>query len=74
MAEKNLFLVSYILNNQPATCEIEADAQTLTPEQALTMIKEKNPGADAGAITDVQVQKMIEPKDGDTTPEHHIQS
>ena len=74
MGKKNLFLVSYILDNQPATCEIEADAQTLTPEQALIMIKEKNLATGTGKITDVQVQKMVEPKDGDTTPEHHIQS
>lgn len=72
MGKKNLFLVSYILDNQPATCEIESDAQTLTPEQALTMIKEKN--HDAGRITDVQVQQMVEPKDDGTTPEHHTPS
>ena len=53
MGKKNLFLVSYILDNQPATCEVESDAQTLTPEQALTMIKEKN--RHTGKITDVQV-------------------
>ncbi|WP_150302763.1 hypothetical protein [Pseudomonas saliphila] len=72
MGKKNLFLVSYILDNQPASCEIESDAQTLTPEQALTMIKEQHSGT--GKITDVQVQQMIEPKDGGTTPEHHTPS
>lgn len=69
MGKKNLFLVSYILDNQPATCEIESDAQTLTPEQALTMIKKNS--RDSGNITDVQVEQMFESKDGGTTPKHH---
>lgn len=72
MSKKNLFLVSYIQDNQPATCEIESDAQTLTPEQALTMIKEKHSGTEK--ITDVQVQQRVDPKDGGTTPEHHTAS
>ncbi|MEH6386969.1 MULTISPECIES: hypothetical protein [Pseudomonas] len=74
MAKKNLFLVSYILDNQPQTCEIESDAQTLTPEQALPLIKDKNPDIGTGNVTDVQVQHMVEPKEEGTTPSHHIQS
>ena len=72
MGKKNLFLVSYILDNQPATCEVESDAQTLTTEQALTMIKEKN--RHTGKITDVQVEQMFESSDGGTTPGHHSPS
>lgn len=74
MAKKNLFLVSYILDNQPQSCEIESDAQTLTPEQARSTIEARNPDAGANMITDVQVQHMVDRKEDDTTPSHHIQS
>lgn len=74
MAKKNLFLVSFILDNQPQSREIESDAETLTPEQALAALREKHTELAAGRITDVQVQHMVEPKDKGTAPSHHIQS
>lgn len=73
MAKKNLFLVSFILDNQPQSREIESDAETLTPDQALAALRENNPDLATGNVTDVQVQHMVEPKEKGTTPSHHVQ-
>jgi hypothetical protein len=70
MAKKNLFLVSYIIDNQPQSTEIEDEAETLTPDEALRRLH----GLHASArITDVQVSEIQHPKKPGTTPGHYQQ-
>ena len=73
MSNSNRFLVSYIIDNQPQSSEIESEADTLSPEQALEMIRAQNPSMASGNITDVQVQPTQQRNEEDTSPGHNIQ-
>ncbi|WP_394558295.1 hypothetical protein [Aquipseudomonas alcaligenes] len=68
MAKKYLFLVSYILDNQPQSTTLDIDADSLTPDQALHHLHSQH----AGAITDVQVSR-IDPKRTSFSPGHYRQ-
>ncbi|MDG9927540.1 MULTISPECIES: hypothetical protein [unclassified Pseudomonas] len=66
------FLVSYILDNQPQSTTVQADSQSLTPDQALFYLRSLHSRATAGAITDVQVARIDVDKLQDA-PAHHLQ-
>ena len=69
---EHLFLVSYILDNQPQTREIRVDAETMSVEEAthyLTGVHTDH----ADAITDVQVTKISHEHEEGTTPGHYQQ-
>ena len=73
MSKSKVFLVSYILDNQPQTSEIESEAESLTPEQAKQIIQGQNPSVSPDKITDVQVQPRQERDEESTNPGHNIQ-
>ncbi|MDD0843552.1 hypothetical protein [Pseudomonas sp. Gutcm_11s] len=58
MAKKYVFLVSYILDNQPQSTRVDVDAESLTPDQALFYLQSLHAGALPGLITDVQVSRV----------------
>jgi hypothetical protein len=66
------FLVSYILDNQPQSTTVQADSQSLTPDQALFYLRSLHTRAASGAITDVQVARIDAQKLHDA-PGHHLQ-
>lgn len=66
------FLVSYILDNQPQSTTVQADSQSLTPDQALFYLRALHSRAAPGAITDVQVARIDANKLQDA-PGHHLQ-
>lgn len=66
------FLVSYILDNQPQSTTVQADSQSLTPDQALFYLRSLHSRAAAGTITDVQVARIDVDKLQDA-PAHHPQ-
>ena len=68
MANNNLFLVSFILDNQPQTSEVTSENDTLTVEQARSIIEAQHA---SGKITDIQVQEMQHPKEHNTSPGHN---
>jgi len=72
MAKKNRYLISYILNNQPQSVEIESDIEGMTPEQARFHLITVNCFEWPDAFTDVQVTHIVHPKDGAPTPAHHL--
>ena len=69
MAKKNAFLVSYILDNQPQSTTVEAEADSMTPEEALARLQTQHGG---GTITDVQVTH-IDPERTAFPPGHYHQ-
>lgn len=73
MAKKHHFLVSYILNNQPQSTEVESDAETLSVDQARFHIAALHTSEKPADITDVQVTKILHPKESGTTPGHYQQ-
>ncbi len=66
------FLVSYILDNQPQSTTVQADSQSLTPDQALFYLRSLHTRAASGAITDVQVAR-IDAQKLHAAPGHHLQ-
>ncbi|GAB3464941.1 hypothetical protein [Azotobacter salinestris] len=73
MAQKHLFLVSYILDNQPQSTEIESEAETLSVDQAHAHIAALHSAQKPANITDVQVTRILHPKEPGTTPGHYQQ-
>ena len=73
MSKSKVFLVSYILDNQPQSSEVESEAESLTPEQAKQIIQGQNPSVSVDKITDVQVQPLQGRDKDDTNPGHNIQ-
>ncbi|HBO5746252.1 TPA: hypothetical protein L4718_003052 [Pseudomonas aeruginosa] len=52
-----LFLISYILDDQPMTCELHSEAETLSREEARRHLEALHRPHDAEAISDIQVSK-----------------
>ncbi|HCL4197341.1 TPA: hypothetical protein N2C35_005330, partial [Pseudomonas aeruginosa] len=50
-----LFLISYILDDQPMTCELHSEADTLSREEARRHLQALHRPLDAEAISDIQV-------------------
>lgn len=64
------FLVSFIVDNQPTTIEINSTGDDLTPEQARAHIA-AHPNVNAqGRISDIQITPVLHP---DSEPEHNLQ-
>jgi hypothetical protein len=55
MGESHLFLVSYILNNQPKTAEVRAEADTLSTSQARVYLEALHAVSDSAELSDIQV-------------------
>ncbi len=69
MHEKR-FLVSFIVDNQPTTIEVNSTGDDLTPEQARAHI-EAHPDVNAqGRITDVRITPVLH---SDSEPGHNLQ-
>ncbi|GGI92233.1 hypothetical protein [Halopseudomonas pertucinogena] len=69
MREKR-FLVSFIVDDQPTTIEVNSTGDDLTPEQARAHI-EAHPDVNAnGRITDVRITPVLHP---DSEPGHRYQ-
>lgn len=69
MHEKR-FLVSFIVDNQPLTIEVNSTGDNLTPEQARAHI-EAHPDVNAqGRISDIQISPILHP---DSEPGHNYQ-
>lgn len=69
MHEKR-FLVSFIVDDQPTTIEVNSTGDDLTPEQARAHI-EAHPDVNAnGRITDVRITPVLHP---DSEPGHRYQ-
>ena len=69
MREKR-FLVSFIVDDQPTTIEVNSTGDDLTPEQARAHI-EAHPDVNAnGRITDVRITPVLHP---DSEPGHRHQ-
>jgi len=65
-----IFLISYISDNQPMHLEVPSDADTMTVEQAQAHVQSQGTGA---RITDVQVSKITRTHEPGTTPGHYKQ-
>lgn len=74
MSKKHCFLVSYIIDNQPQSTEVEAEEETLTPEQARYYLESLHRSTPNAHITDVQVTKILHSRESGTTPGHYPQS
>ena len=72
MSKKYDFLVSFILDNQPQSVTVQADSETLTPQQALFYLQALHSEARPGAITDVQASRIDKEKTANS-PGHHLQ-
>ncbi|AYF86742.1 hypothetical protein SA496_11665 [Pseudomonas sp. JS3066] len=73
MSTKTLFLISYILDNQPRSVEVESDAEAMTPDQARYYLGSIHTSSSPEAFTDVQVTRISHPKMGGPTPAHNLQ-
>ncbi|QQE88891.1 hypothetical protein [Azotobacter chroococcum] len=73
MAKKHYFLVSYTLNEQPQSTEVESDAETLSIDQARFHIAALHTSDVPADITDVQVTKIAHPREPGSTPGHYQQ-
>ena len=61
MREKHRFLVSYIIDNQPTTMEVQCTAEHLTPEQARAHVESRHDNCFSERITDIQVTPVLHP-------------
>lgn len=73
MSKQYDYLISYILDNQPQSATIQADKESLTPEQALPYLQRQHSCVAQGAISDVQVSRIDPDKLADS-PSHRLQS
>lgn len=73
MSKQREYLISYILNNQPQSITLQADAESLTPEQALAYLQREHGPEASAAISDVQVSHIDKDKLADA-PSHRLQS
>ncbi|MDV6626765.1 hypothetical protein FA512_13825, partial [Pseudomonas aeruginosa] len=67
----HLFLISYILDDQPMTCELHSEADTLSREEARRHLEALHRPHDAEAISDIQVSKVERTHEPGTTPGHY---
>jgi len=74
MAFKNRFLVSYILNNQPKSTEIETEMESLLPEQTRSYLEALHATRGSDSLTDIQVTGLHHPKNRAGSPAHYRQA
>jgi len=70
MRQKQRFLISYILDNQPTTMEVECTGEHLTQEQARAHVEARHDSTASDQITDIQVTPILHP---DSEPGHNYQ-
>ncbi|MNQ27785.1 hypothetical protein D3C85_410500 [compost metagenome] len=73
MTKKTLYLISYILNDQPCSVEVTSDSEAMTPDQARFYLGSLHTSESPESITDVQVTRITHPKKGGPTPAHNLQ-
>ena len=74
MAFKHRFLVSYILNNQPRSTEIETEIESLKPEQTRAYLEALHATRGSDSLTDIQVTGLHHRNHGAGTPAHYRQA
>jgi len=67
-----LYLISYILDNQPGTCELRSDQEDLSREAARDYLQGLHRN-EASSFTDVQVQRLEHDHERGTSPGHYQQ-
>jgi hypothetical protein len=67
------FLISYIVNNQPKSMELSAEADTLSPEDVLPYIKALHISEPLTKISDIQVMGIHRPRRPHVPPGHYQQ-
>lgn len=70
MSQKQQFLISYILDNQPMNIEVECSTEDMTPEQARAHIAARHDGSPSEQITDIRITPVLHP---DSEPGHNYQ-
>ncbi|PCC99867.1 hypothetical protein [Halopseudomonas pelagia] len=73
MSDNNLFLVSFILDNQPQSIEVNCHARTLSVAEARNQVIAEKKITDPGSLTDVQVTEIPHPKKNKPTPALRVQ-
>ena len=74
MFEKPHYLISFILDNQPQSRTLEHDADTLDPQWAESLLRQRFAELKDAKLSDVQVQKRTKPADeGHDIPGHYQQ-
>ncbi|MBC3411071.1 MULTISPECIES: hypothetical protein [Pseudomonas] len=68
----HLYLISYILDNQPGTCELRCDQENLSREDARAYLQGLHRN-EATSFTDVQVQRIEHEHVRGTSPGHYQQ-
>ncbi|MNG72191.1 hypothetical protein D3C76_253690 [compost metagenome] len=69
---KYLYLISYILDNQPGTCELHSDEEELGRDAARGYLQGMF-RKEASSFSDVQVQRQAHDHEPGTSPAHHLQ-
>lgn len=72
MPKKTLYLISYILNDQPRSMEVTSDSAAMTPDQARFYLGSIHTCEIPEAITDIQVTRIVHPKKDGPTPAHDL--
>lgn len=67
---KYLYLISYIFDNQPDTCEFRSLQEGFTREAAREYLQGLHRN-EASSFTDVQVQRVVHDHKPGTSPGHH---
>lgn len=67
-----LYLISYILDNQPGTFEFRSDQEDLSREAAREFLQGLHRN-EASSFTDVQVQRLEHDHEHGTSPGHYQQ-
>ncbi|EKT4459823.1 hypothetical protein QEL84_000536 [Pseudomonas putida] len=67
-----LYLISYILDNQPGTCELRSEQENLSREAARDYLQGLH-RSEASSFTDVQVQRVEHDHERGTSPGHYQQ-
>lgn len=69
---KYLYLISYILDNQPGTYELRSEQPELSREEARNYLQGLHRN-EASSFTDVQVQRLEHEHEPGTSPGHYQQ-
>ncbi|MDH4612501.1 hypothetical protein [Pseudomonas sp. BN102] len=73
MPKKTLYLINYILNDQPRSAEVTSDSEAMTPDQARFYLGSIHTFELPEAITDIQVTRIVHPRKEGPTPAHKLQ-
>ncbi len=69
----HLFLISYILDDQPMTCELHSEADTSAARRPAATWRHCIDRTTPRAISDIQVSKVERTHEPGTTPGHYQQ-